>query len=366
MKEQKTIVNDTKVVRCKNNPLLTPDMVKPSCEDFVVKGIFNCGVAKYKEEYILLCRVAEAVNTDNEDIVKFPVIVNENGKSRFKIITLVKSEHKELCFEDSRTITRGTDGNSDVVYLTTLSHLRIARSKDGIHFTIDEQPTIMPDWKNECWGMEDPRITQIDDTYYINYTAASPNGAQTALITTKDFIEFTRQGCIFLPENKDVAFFPEKINGKYYSFNRPVPKAIGTPDIWLSESYDMIHWGRHEHFFGVTDTGWENGRIGGGAPPFKTEKGWIKIYHAADRNSRYCLGAFLLDLDNPCKILAKSQEPLLEPEAPYERNGFFGEVVFTCGSLYEGNKVIIYYGAADDTICRVDILLEDLYRHLGV
>lgn len=366
MKEQKTIVNDTRIIRCENNPLLTPDMVKPSCEDFVVKGVFNCGAAKYKEEYILLCRVAEAVDTENEDVVKFPVIVKEDGKSTFKTITLIKSEHKELCFEDSRTITRGRDGNSDVVYLTTLSHLRIARSKDGIHFTIDEQPAIMPDWENECWGMEDPRITQIDGTYYINYTAASPNGAQTALITTNDFKNFTRQGCIFLPENKDVAIFPEKINGKYYAFNRPVPKAMGTPDIWLSESDDLIHWGRHKHFHGVSDTGWENGRIGGGAPPFKTEKGWVKIYHAADRNSRYCLGAFLLDLKDPGKILAKSEKPLLEPETPYEKNGFFGEVVFTCGCLYEEDKVIIYYGAADDKICRVDISIEDLYRHLGV
>ncbi|ROR21220.1 putative GH43/DUF377 family glycosyl hydrolase [Mobilisporobacter senegalensis] len=366
MKEQTIIINDTNIARCENNPLLTPDMVKPSCEGFIVKGVFNCGVAKYKEEYILLCRVAEAVKSDSEDVVKFPVIVNEDGKSCFKTITLIKSENSELCFDDSRTITRGKDGNSNVVYLTTLSHLRIARSKDGVHFTIDEHPTIMPNAENECWGMEDPRITRIDDTYYINYTAVSPYGAETALITTKDFGNFTREGCIFLPENKDVTIFPEKINGKYYAFNRPVPKAIGTPDIWLSESNDLIHWGKHQHFYGVSDTGWENGRIGGGAPPIKTEKGWIKIYHAADRNSRYCLGVFLLDLENPDKILAKSEKPLLEPEEYYEKNGFFGEVVFTCGCLYEDNKVIIYYGAADDTICRADISLEELYSHLGI
>ncbi len=366
MKKEKISVKDTNAVRCENNPLLTPDMVKPSCENFIVKGVFNCGVAKYKEEYILLCRIAEAVRSDNEDIVKFPVIVKEGGESRFQTITMVKAENRELCFEDSRTITRGGDGNSNVVYLTTLSHLRIARSKDGIHFSIDSQPTIMPDAQDECWGMEDPRITQIDDKYYINYTAASPHGTQTALITTTDFKSFRREGCIFLPENKDTAIFPEKINGKYFAFSRPVPKAIGTPDIWMSESADLIHWGRHTHFYGVSDTGWENGRIGGGAPPFKTEKGWIKIYHAADKNNRYCLGAFLLDLKQPDRILAKSEIPLLEPEAAYEKAGFFGGVVFTCGCLYENNTVIIYYGAADETICRADISLEGLYRHLGV
>lgn len=366
MKNEKRNSMDVNVIRCENNPLILPEMVKPSCEDFIVKGVFNCGAAKYKEEYILLCRVAEAVRTDSDDVVKFPIVVEEAGKNCFKTITLVKSENPQLCFDDSRTITRGNDANTNVVYLTTLSHLRIARSKDGIHFTIDDKPTIMPNGDNECWGMEDPRITLIDGTYYINYTAISPNGAETALITTRDFESYTRQGCIFLPENKDIAIFPEKINGKYYAFNRPVPKAIGTPDIWLSESEDLLHWGKHRHFYGVADTQWENGRIGGGAPPFKTDKGWVKIYHAADRNNRYCLGAFLLDLEHPDKILAKSERPLLEPEAAYEKDGFFGQVVFTCGCLYENNNLKIYYGASDDTICRADIALEDLYLHLGV
>ena len=359
-------MNKVNILRCENNPLIVPDMVKPSCEDFVVKGVFNCGVTKYKGEYILLCRVAEAVKTDSEDVVKFPIVVEKEGKNCFQTVTLVKSEHPDLCFDDSRTVTRGAGDDKNVVYLTTLSHLRIARSTDGIHFTVDDNPTIMPNAGNEYWGMEDPRITLIEDTYYINYTAVSPNGAETDLITTKDFENYTRHGCIFLPENKDVAIFPEKINGKYYAFNRPVPKAFGTPDIWLSESEDLLHWGKHKHFYGVADTKWENGRIGGGAPPVRTDKGWVKIYHAADKDNRYCLGAFLLDLEHPDKILAKSEQPLLEPETDYERNGFFGEVVFTCGCIYENQNLIIYYGASDDTICCAEITQEDLYRHLGI
>ena len=186
------------------------------------------------------------------------------------------------------------------------------------------------------------------------------------MIVTRDFETFERKGLIFLPENKDVTIFPQKVNGKYLAFNRPVPKAIGTPDIWLSESDDLVHWGGHRHFCGVSSTGWENGRIGGGAPPFLTEKGWVKIYHAADRTHRYCLGAFLLDRDDPMKVLAKSDVPLLEPQADYEVNGFFGNVVFTCGCLYEDCIVKIYYGAADDKVCRFDISIEELYRHLGV
>ena len=362
----KTMMNETGLKRCVNNPLLKIEDVKPSCDNFVVKGIFNCGAAKYKDEYLLLCRVAEAVESEREDEVCFPVVAEKDQQNYFKIITIKKSEHPELCFDDARTITRGKDGNSSVVYLTTLSHLRLARSKDGIHFTLDDKPTIMPNANEECWGMEDPRITRIGDMYYINYTAVSPQGAATALITTEDFVRYERKGIIFLPENKDVAIFPEKVGEDYYAFNRPVPKGIGTPDIWLSKSKDMTHWGEHKHFYGVSEEGWENGRIGGGAPPVKTEKGWLKIYHAADRNNRYCLGAFLLDEKNPEKILAKSRQPLLEPEMDYEVKGFFGQVVFTCGCICDDENLKIYYGAADDSICMAQISLTDVYKHLGI
>lgn len=358
-------MNKNGIVRSMGNPLLTVCDVKPSREGFVVKGIFNCGATKYKDEYILLCRVSEAIDPENEDTVEVPIIVEEEGKSIFQSISIRKSEHPEYCFNDSRTITKGEDANNDIVYLTTLSHLRIARSKDGIHFVLDDAPSIMPNADEESWGMEDPRITQIGDVYYINYTAVSPIGAATSLISTRDFVSFERHGIIFLPENKDVTIFPEKIHGKYYCFNRPVPKGIGTPDIWISESEDLLHWGKYRHFYGVTD-GWENGRTGGGAPPIKTDKGWIKIYHAADKKNRYCLGAFLLDLDDPKKIIAKSKVPLLEPDMPYEMEGFFDQVVFTCGAIKENDRILIYYGAADACICMAEITLNDLYLHLEV
>ncbi len=355
------------MTRLPENPLLTVKDVIPSKEGFRVEGIFNCGVTKYHGEYILLCRVAESVATENKNQVSFPVIAEDNnGGTEFQIIQLEKDKHPELCFDDSRTITKGRDGYSNVVYLTSLSHLRIARSGDGVHFELDSRPTIMPNAKEECWGMEDPRITCIDGTYYINYTAVSPNGAATALITTKDFVTYERHGIIFLPENKDVSIFPEKLQGKYLAFNRPVPKAIGNPDIWMSESEDLIHWGKHTHFYGVSESDWEDGRVGGGCPPFKTERGWVTIYHAADKTHKYYLGAFLLDLDNPMKIIAKSKLPLLGPQEDYEVNGFFGNVVFSCGCIYEDNTVKIFYGAADDKICRADLSIEELYHHLGI
>lgn len=366
LEKNQVVIDEKGVCRYKENPILAVKDVTPSEDNFVVEGIFNCGAVKFGEEYLLLCRVAESVHCKEEDAVCFPVVTEEDGEGRFETVTIRKAEHPELCFDDSRTITRGRDGYSDVVSLTTMSHVRLARSRDGVHFTVDEKPMVMPHTDEECWGMEDPRITRIEDTYYINYTAVSPDGAATALIATKDFVNFEREGIVFLPENKDVAIFPEKIGDSYRALSRPVPKAIGTPDIWISQSPDLVHWGRHKHFCKVAETGWENGRIGGGAPPVRTEKGWLEIYHAADRNNRYCLGAMLLDLEQPEKILAKSEKPLMEPEMDYERNGFFGGVVFTCGCILEDEKLVIYYGAADERVCMAEISLWDVYRHLGI
>lgn len=354
------------ITRCDKNPLLTVEDVKPSRSDMVVEGIFNCGATKYKDEYILLCRVAESVHTGDDNIVGIPVVKNNQGKIDFEVVKINKQEYPEYCFDDSRTITKGSDGNADVVYLTSLSHIRLARSKDGVNFQIDEKATIMPNDTDECWGIEDPRITKIEDTYYINYTAVSPNGAGTSLITTKDFETFERQGMIFLPENKDVAIFPEKINGQYVAFNRPVPRGIGNPDMWISKSDNLYHWGEHKHFLGVSDDGWDNGRIGGGTQPVMTSKGWLEIYHAADKNNEYCLGALLLDKEDPSKIIAKSKNPLVRAEEAYEKKGFFGNVVFACGCILEGENVIIYYGAADDKVCRLDISVEEIYKHLGI
>lgn len=354
-----------RIERCKQNPLLTPSDVLPSRPDFKVDGIFNCGVAEYNGEIILLCRVAESVICENENEVKVPVVVKKDGRDVLDVITYCKNEHPEIDFTDSRHVTKIGGKKNKVLNLTSLSHLRIARSVDGIHFTVDETPAIWPISEEESWGMEDPRITKIRDVYYINYTSVTENGPATSLISTKDFVNYERHGIIFAPENKDVTIFPEKIGDMYVAFNRPVPCGIGSPEMWVAKSPDLIHWGEQKHFCGLSkedEDRWDNGRIGGGAVPFKTEKGWVKIYHAADKNDRYCLGAFLLDPEDPSKVLAKTAVPILEPEEDYEKKGFFGNVVFTCGCLHQGDMVMIYYGAADDKICRADIRLSDIFE----
>ncbi|MBB6622097.1 glycoside hydrolase family 130 protein [Clostridium gasigenes] len=349
--------------RSEMNPLLKPSDVKPSRDDFKVDGVFNCGVCKYKDEYILLCRVSESVKVNTEDEVKIPIVVNRDGKDIIEIFSFNKKVDIKYDYSDSRSLwIEDEKGRKKIAYLTSLSHIRIARSKDGENFKIDNEAFIKPIALEEEWGIEDPRITKIEDIYYINYTSVTRNGAATSLVSTNDFKSYERHGIIFAPENKDVTIFPKQINGKYIAFNRPVPSAIGGADMWLAESPDLVHWGKQKHFYGVSnENSWENGRVGGGAVPFLTEKGWVKIYHAADKNDRYCLGAFLLDRDDPSKILAKTNKAILEPEEAYEREGFFGNVIFTCGCLFEDGIVKIYYGAADDKVCRADIKIEDIF-----
>lgn len=349
-----------------NNPIIKPETIKPTCEDFKVEGVFNAGVTKYKDEIILLVRVAESVKTSSEN--KIGILYLEKKGEKYQLV--VKYYDKLLDkdrfdFSDSRNLCTLEDGK--VQNLTSLSHFRIARSKDGVNFVVDEKPFIFPEGKYEAWGIEDPRITLIDGIYYINYTAVSEFGAATSLIKTKDFVEFDRIGIIYPPENKDVAIFPEKINGLYYAYHRPVPNAIGDANIWVSTSEDLVNWGGHKHIISVSkDDTWENGRIGGGAPSFKTEKGWIHIYHAADKNDQYCLGAFITKLDDPSIIIGKAKKPIMIPTELYEKEGFFGNVVFTCGILVEKRTIKIYYGASDEVIALAETTIEELYKVLGI
>jgi len=216
------------------------------------------------------------------------------------------------------------------------------------------------------FGIEDPRISLIEGTYYINYVGVSPCGVTTCLASTKDFISFERHGVIFCPENKDVAIFPEKVNGRYYALHRPFSPLFKRNDIWIGESSDLICWGNHHCLMGPRADCWDEVKIGAGAVPFKIDDGWLEVYHGADRNGRYCLGAVLLDAEQPGKIIARADKPILEPEADYEREGFFGNAVFSCGLLCEEGKLKIYYGASDTSICYAELSLEETIESLNL
>ena len=161
-----------------------------------------------------------------------------------------------------------------------------------------------------------------------------------------------------------MVIFPEKIGGRYYALHRPSTSAFGKPEIWLADSPDLLRWGSHRHLAGQRPGGWENGRIGGSAVPFRTPRGWLEIYHGANRENRYCLGALLLDAEAPWQVLGRSRQPILEPQADYEVYGFFPNVVFSCGALYEDGLVKIYYGAADTRMAYAEIPLDEILAGL--
>lgn len=344
------------VFRSPLNPIIKPSDIKPFWPGHEVICAFNAGVARFGDEVLLLLRIAERPVNNNPEVYLSPIY--DIGK---KTITVKEFNKKDPMydFSDSRVIKAG-----DTIFLTSLSYLRIARSKDGIHFSVDEQPALLPENEYEVFGIEDPRITKINDTYYINYVAAAPTGVTTCLSSTRDFKTYTRYGVIFCPDNKDVEIFPEKINGKYYALHRPSSGAFKRNDIWIAESPDLLNWGGHRLLMGTRQDCWDEGRIGGSVVPFKIKEGWLEIYHGATRDDRYCLGAVLLDENEPWKIIARSRLPILEPEEDYEVNGFFGNVIFSCGALYENGKVKIYYGAADTYTCYAEISIENILENL--
>lgn len=251
------------------------------------------------------------------------------------------------------------------MFITVLSHLRLARSHDGVHFVIDDQPAILPSEPYEAYAVQDSRMTEINGTVYINYSAVSDYGIATALATTTDFSTYQRHGLIFAPDNRNVCIFPRAINGWYYALHRPMHAVpIGLNSVWLARSKDMIYWGDHLRVMAPRHDGWDNHRVGGGAPPIETPDGWLIVYHGSSIDNRYCLGAALLDRDDPSRVLARHPLPLLEPEMEYEKKGFFGNVVFTDGAVVQDGLLRVYYGASDEVTCLADFDLDELLNAL--
>ena len=226
----------------------------------------------------------------------------------------------------------------------------LAKSDDGVHFTISKKPVMTPSDKEpfktyEKSGIEDPRITKIDDTYYIVYTAFSEHNPRIALAETKDFAKFNRIGLISQPENKDAVLFPEKINDYYVRLDRPV--AGGKANMWISYSKDMVYWGTSKVVMETRPGHWDGNRLGAGAVPFRTKEGWLEIYHGVKNTASgkiYRLGCALFDLKDPSKLLGRSSAPILSPFEPYERVGDVPNVVFTCGVIvdYKSDMINIY------------------------
>ncbi len=338
------------------NPLIRPEDVAPSNPEMEVIGVFNPAVAQYRGETLLLVRVAERPKQSDPTQIAVPVFDPESreiGVERF-----AKAD-PGIDATDVRVLrTRHRD------YLTSISHFRRARLLDDGTIGVDARPAMTAHTAYETYGIEDPRITEIEGTYYITYSAVSDRGIVTVLASTVDFVEFLRLGIIFHPDNKDVALFPGPIDGRFYALHRPSTSAYGSPEIWLAESPDLLHWGNHQRLMGVRPNQWDSHRIGAGAVPLLTPDGWLEIYHGADGQNRYCLGAVLLDKDAPWKVIARTVHPLLLPAAPYEAQGFYPNVVFSCGAICAEDQVTVFYGAGDSTVASAEIPLVNIMNAL--
>jgi len=342
-------------VRNNDNPLLKPSDLRPSAEGLEIECLLNPGVFQFNGKTYMLVRVAEKAR-QREGYFSVPVL---SGSGRMDVIDIPLSD-PALDRSDPRVIRYHDD-----YYLTTLSHLRLLCSDDGHRFFEPPESVILRgEGPYESYGIEDCRVTQIDHTFYLTYTAVSPNGVGVGLITTVDWKVFRREGLTLPPHNKDCAIFERQIGQHYYMLHRPSSIFIGGNYIWLAESPDLRHWGNHRCIARTRSGKWDSERIGAGAAPVFTSAGWLEIYHGADESQRYCLGALLLDKDNPANVIARSDDPIMEPTAPYEQTGFFGNVIFTNGHTVHGDLLRIYYGASDEVICSADFSIDAILDSL--
>ncbi|MFA5235384.1 MAG: glycoside hydrolase family 130 protein [Bacilli bacterium] len=327
--------------------------IAPSRPDFRVLGIFNPGIVKLGEETIMLARVAETMRDTSRERVTIPVY-----RSHQYMFLDVPINDPNYDLSDARVIR-----NHDQNYLTSISHFRVGRSRDGIHFHFDEKP-VLPDTIYEEYGIEDPRITEIDGRYYITYTAVSAFGINAALMVTDDFKTFTRLGNIFPFDNKDTVIFPKKIGGYYYAYHRPSTSDFGKLDIWVAKSTNLLHWGEHVALTSARVGYGSSTRVGASCVPFLTDQGWVVIYHSADKYHRYHLAALLVDKDDPSRVLKRSKEPLVQPSEPYEIDGFVRNVIFSCGLVAEKDGLDIYYGACDQQVAKCHLTYQELFDNL--
>ena len=257
-----------------------------------------------------------------------------------------------------------------------LSHLCAARSANGIDgWRIDAKPTLMAsphDYPEEIWGIEDPRITYVPELekYAVAYTSFSRGGPGVSLALTKDFKSFERFGVVMPPEDKDAALLPRRINGYWALIHRPMT-TLGT-HMWISYSPDLRHWGSHKIILEARRGGWwDANKIGLCSPPIETPQGWLMIYHGVRKTasgSIYRLGLALFDLERPEICLQRGDSWMFGPEAPYERGGDVGDVVFPCGQTIgaDGDTIHLYYGAADSCMAMATGSIRALLAWLDV
>ncbi len=238
------------------------------------------------------------------------------------------------------------------------SHLTVARSPNGFtDWQVDPEPTLTadPHSNEERWGLEDPRIVWLEEQkeFAVTYVSFSEGGPLVSLAITKNFKTFSRLGALLPPEDKDACLFPRRFDGRFALIHRPIVR--GEAHIWLSLSPDLKHWGDHQLLIHTRPAYWDTHRVGLACQPIETPHGWLIFYHGVRVTTAgqiYRVGLALADLNQPWKLLHRSAEWILGPQAYYERVGDVGDVVFPTGVIVERetDELRMYYGAADCSI----------------
>lgn len=288
-------------------------------------------------------------------------------------------------------------GNDKTHYI----HLGLAESDDGVHFKrMSDLPVLSPTPDNYDSGcIEDPRLFKMGDWFYLTYASRAyapgqywaadwkplgdppefgpsflkTNCSLTSLAVSRDLRVWKKLGRITDSrfDDRDVILFPRQVKGKWVKVSRAMERCgkdkgyeNENPAIWISFSDDMMEWDNYALLMDGKEE-WENKKIGGSCPPIETEDGWLFLYHGvAKKDGAYRVGAVLLDLDDPTKILARTKDFLMEPEYPYETEGYYNGCVFPTGNVVVGDTLYVYYGAADKDICLATCSMKELLRYL--
>jgi len=280
---------------------------------------------------------------------------------------------KDLPYQANTVFNAGAADLGDEVLLlmrvescSGRSHLIVARSPDGVTGWQVEDRALLHAKQgipHEAKGVEDCRITWMEelDAWILTYTAYGPDGPGIALAKTADFGTVERVGLVFPPEDKNGVLFPRRFDGSYAILHRPCRRG---GSVWLAYSRDMVDWGRHQVVLPVRgDPWWDGVRVGAGLPPVETEEGWLLIYHGVKElagDPIYRLGAALVDIEKPHRLIGRARRWLLGPQERYERFGDAPNVVFACGGFVRAGELWVYYGAADSSICLAKAKVSDI------
>lgn len=253
-------------------------------------------------------------------------------------------------------------------------HIHAGRSRNGIDFEIDPEPIrFLCDEPEIAEHIEayDPRVCWLEDRYYVTWCNIY-HGPTIGMAYTHDFKTFHQMENAFLPYNRNGVLFPRKIGGRYAMLSRPSDTGH-TPfgDIFYSESPDLCFWGRHRYVMG-TKGGWQSKKVGPGPTPIETTEGWLMIYHGVLNSCNgfvYSIGAALLDLEEPWKVMCRAKPYILSPQALYECVGDVPNVTFPCAALTDADtgRIAVYYGCADTVtgiaFAQVDELIDFVKTH---